>query len=100
MVTYILYRFKTCSPNEWSYVFPVPEQQSTLCPHPSSILSKHVVLFCGELWASLSDGGVNLLSHLMLDMCTNAAIHKLNTTAYHPECNDKVEHFNQTLKVM
>ena len=55
--------------NEWPYVFPVPKQQSILYAHRSSILSKHIVLFCGVLWALLSDGGANLLSHLMLDMC-------------------------------
>ena len=32
------------------------------------------------------------MSHLMLNIC------KLNTTAYHPECDGMVERFNRTLK--
>ena len=46
----------------------------------------------------LSDWGANLLSHLMMDICKLLGIHKLNTTAYHPQCNGIVEHLNRTLK--
>jgi hypothetical protein len=50
--------------------------------------------------ALLSDRGANLLSHLMLDICRLLGIEKLNTTAYHPECDGMVERFNRTLKSM
>jgi len=46
----------------------------------------------------LSNQGINLLSHLMTDLCTMLGTNKLNTTAYHPECDGMVECFNQTLK--
>ena len=48
--------------------------------------------------ALLSDRGTNLLSHLMRDVCELLGIEKLNTTAYHPQCNGLVERFNRTLK--
>ena len=47
--------------------------------------------------ALLLDRGTNLLSHLVMDMCTLLRIEKLNTTSYHPECNSVVERFNCTL---
>ncbi len=50
--------------------------------------------------ALLSDRGTNLLSHLMRDVCELLGIEKLNTTAYHPQCNGLVERFNRTLKTM
>ena len=36
----------------------------------------------------------------MLDVCALLGIEKLNTTAYHPECDGMVEWFNRTLKSM
>ena len=50
--------------------------------------------------ALLTDRGTNLLSHLMRDLCELLGIKKLNTTAYHPECDGLVERFNRTLKTM
>ena len=36
----------------------------------------------------------------MTDICDLLEIKKLNTTAYHPECDEMVEQFNPTLKTM
>ena len=36
----------------------------------------------------------------MLDVCALLGTQKLNTTAYHPQCNGLVERFNRTLKAM
>ena len=36
----------------------------------------------------------------MLDVCKLLGIKKLNTTAYHPQCDGMVERFNRTLKTM
>ena len=36
----------------------------------------------------------------MTDVCKLLGIKKLNTTAYHPECDGMVERFNRTLKTM
>jgi len=36
----------------------------------------------------------------MLDVCSKLGITKMNTTAYHPECDGMVKRFNLTLKAM
>ena len=54
----------------------------------------------GVTEALLSDRGTNLLSHLMQDVCKLLGIRKLNTTAYHPQCDIMVERFNRTLKTI
>ena len=36
----------------------------------------------------------------MTDICQLLGIKKLNTTAYHPQCDGMVERFNRTLKAM
>ena len=58
-----------------------------------------IPLFCVPE-ALLSDRGTNLLSHLMLDLCSLLGIRKLNTTAHHPQCDGMVERFNRTFKTM
>ena len=66
----------------------------------AQLLVTEVLPFFGVPEALLSDRGTNLLSHLMKDICRLLGIRKLNTTAYHPECDGKVERFNRTLKMM
>ena len=51
---------------KWPFVFPVPDQQSVRI---MKFLAEQVIPFCGVPKALLSDCGVNLLSHLMLDVC-------------------------------
>ena len=48
----------------------------------------------------LSDRGANLLANVMMEVCALLGIEKLNTTAYHPQCNGMVERMNRTLKTM
>lgn len=43
---------------------------------------------------------MNLLSHLMQDMRRMLGIRKLNTTAYHPQCDGMVKQFNRTFKTI
>ena len=50
--------------------------------------------------ALLTDWGTNLLSCLMQGVCSLLGMKKINTTAYHPQCNGMVERFNRTLKTM
>ncbi len=45
----------------------------------------------------LSDRGPNFLSQLMQEVCRLMGIHKVNTTAYHPQTDGLVERFNRTL---
>ena len=47
------------------------------------LLTKEVIPFCGVPEAVLTDKSTNLLSHLMLDVCSKLGIIKLNTTVYH-----------------
>ena len=78
-------------------VFLVPDQKTLRIVE---LLTKEVIPFCGVPEAVLTDRGTNLLSHLMLDICSKLGITKMNTTAYHPECDGMVERFNRTLKSM
>ena len=83
--------------SKWPMVYPVPDQKTERIV---KLLVNEVVPFFGVPEALLSDRGANLLSHLMLHVCCLLGIQKLNTTAYHPQCDGMVERFNQTLKSM
>ena len=76
-------------------VYPVTDQKATSL---ARLLAKEVIPLFGVPESLLSGRGTNLLSHLMLDLCKMLGIKKLNTTAYHPECDGMVERFNWTLK--
>ena len=76
-------------------MFLVPDQRAERI---ARLLCDEIVPLFGVPEALLSDRGANLLSHLMLDICRLLGIDKLNTTAYHPECDGMVERFNHTLK--
>ena len=78
-------------------MFPMPDQKSQRI---AELLVREVIPLFGVPEALLSDRGTNLLSHLMYDICTLLGITKLNTTAYHPQCDGMVERFNRTLKAM
>ena len=80
---------------KWPLVFPVPDQKAVRLVE---LLTEEVIPLFGVPEALLSDRGTNLMSHLMLDICKKLGIRKLNTTAYHPECDGMVERFNRTLK--
>ena len=82
---------------KWPMVYPLPDQKTE---HIVKILVEEIVPFFGVPEALLSDRGTNLLSNLMLDVCKLLGIQKLNTTAYHPQCDGMVERFNRTLKSM
>ena len=76
-------------------VFPVPDQKALRI---AKLIAEEVVPFFGVPECLLSDRGTNLLSHLVIDLCRILGIKKLNTTAYHPQCDGAVERFNRTLK--
>ena len=52
---------------------------------------------CGVPESLLSEKGPNQLSYLMTDVCSLLGITKLNTTAYHLQCDGLTERFNRTL---
>ena len=80
---------------KWPLALPVPDQKAIRLVR---LLTEEVASWFGLPEASLSDCGTNLLSHLMLDVCKELGVHKLNTTAYHPQCDGMIECFNRTLK--
>ena len=82
---------------KWPMVFPVPDQKAIRL---AQLLAEEVIPVFGVPEALLSDRGTNLLSHLMKDVCQLLGVEKLNTTAYHPQCDGMVERFNRTLKSM
>ena len=82
---------------KWPMVYPVPDQKTKRIVQ---ILVEELIPLFGVPEALLSDRGTNLLSYLMKDVCSLLGIEKLNTTAYHPQCNGLTERFNRTLKIM
>lgn len=74
--------------SKWPMVYTVPDQKSERIV---KLLAEEIIPFCGIPEALLSDHGTNLLSHLMLNLCHALGIKKLNTTAYHPQCDGMVE---------
>lgn len=63
-------------------------------------LVEDVVSMFGMPEALPLDRGTNVLCHLMQNVCKLLGIRKLNTTAYHLQCNDMAEWFNRTLKTI
>ena len=62
------------------------------------ILVDEIIPFCGVPDALLSNRGINLLLHLMRDVCDSLGIEKLNKMAYYPQYDGLVERYNRTLK--
>jgi hypothetical protein len=83
--------------SKWPMVYAIPDQKSWRI---AQILCEDIIPMFGVPEALLSDRGANLISHLMMDLCQLLGIKKLNTTAYHPQCNGMVERLNRTLKTM
>ena len=73
---------------KWPFVFPMPDQKSHRIV---KLLTTEVIPVFGVPEALLTDRGTNLLSHLMKEISQMLGIKKLNTTAYHPECDGMVE---------
>ena len=82
---------------KWAMVFTIPDQkmERIVC-----LLVDEILLFCGVPEALLSNPwpATNLLSHLMMDILELLEISKLNTMAYHAQCDGLVERHNWTLK--
>ena len=64
------------------------------------LVAEEVFPLFGVPNALLSDRGANFLAHVMQDVCELLGIRKLNTTAYHPQCDGMVKRLNRTLKTM
>ena len=81
---------------KWPLVFAVSDQKATRI---AKLLAEELVPMFGCLECLLSDRGTNLLANVMQDVCKLMGV-KLNTTAYHPQCDGLVERMNRTLKAM
>ena len=77
---------------KWPFAFAVPDQNAERI---ARLLVEEVIPCFGVPESLLSDRGTNLLSRLMMDVSKMLGIEKLNTTAYHPQCDSAV---NCTLK--
>ena len=82
---------------KWPLVFPTPDQKAARI---AKLLAEELIPMFGCPESLLSDRGTNLLATVMHDVCELMGISKLNTTAYHPQCDGVVERMNRTLKAM
>ena len=82
---------------KWPEVFATPDQSAATI---ACLLVEHVVSCHGVPAALLSDRGAAFLSKLMAEVNLLLGIHKVNTTAYHPQTDGLVERFNWTLTDM
>ena len=82
---------------KWPLVFPAPDQKANRI---ARLLVDEVLPMFGVPEALLSDRGTNMLANVVQDVCTLLGTTKLNTTAYHPQCDGMVERLNRTLKSM
>ena len=82
---------------KWVEAYASPDQTSETI---ARLLVDCVVCRHGVPSQLLSDRGPNLLSDLIQDVCALLGMHKVNTMAYHPQCDRLVENFNRTLRAM
>ena len=81
----------------WVEAFPMKSQDAETC---ARCLVNGICCRYGPPSRLLSDRGSNFLSSLAQNVNAIMNIKKLNTTAYHPQTNGKVERFNNTLVKM
>ena len=82
---------------KWTEVFAVPNQSSLTI---AQLLVEQIVFRHGVPAELLSDSGMAFLSKLMNEVYSLLGLHKVNTTAYHPQTDGLVERFNRTLTDM
>lgn len=82
---------------KWPLVFAALDQKAI---HLARLVAGELLPLFGVPDAILSKRGVNLLAHVMEDVCQLLGVTKLNTTAYHPQCDGMVECLIWSLKSM
>ena len=82
---------------KWPEVFAAPDQTSLTI---AQLLVDNVICRHGVPAELLSDRGKAFLSNLMEDIYKLMGMHKVSTTAYHPQTDGLVERFNRTLTDM
>ena len=63
----------------------------------AKVFYEHFIAVFGAPAKLLSDQAANFTSILVEELCSAFGIQKCRTTAYHVQCNGKMEHFHQTL---
>jgi transposase InsO family protein len=82
---------------KWPEAFAVPNQESETI---ARLLVQEIIPRHGCPRTLLSDRGSPFLSKLSHAVYELLGVKKLNTTAYHPQCNGLVERFNHTVVAM
>ena len=82
---------------KWPEVFPVSDQTALTI---ARLLVESIICRHGVPVELLSDRGRAFLSGLMQEVYQLMGIHKVATTAYHPQTDGLVERFNRTLTDM
>jgi hypothetical protein len=81
----------------WVEAFPMRNNDATTC---AKILVDNIICRYGAPTKILTDRGTPFLASMAHEVYKIFNIHKLQTTAYHPQTNGKVERFNSTLVAM
>ena len=79
---------------KWPECFAVPTIDA---PVVADLLVNEIIRRHGAPHKLLSDRGTNFRSKLIHEVCLLVNIEKVNTTAFHPQCDGLTERFNQTL---
>ena len=77
----------------WPECFPVVSADAVTI---ARLLVDEIVSRHGAPRTLLSDRGQNFLSKLVKEVCKLFRIRKVNTTAYHPQCDGLVERYSHT----
>lgn len=80
---------------KWIIGIPLPNQEAETV---AKALVNEVFLIYGVPIHLLSDNGGNFIGKLFTALCKFWRIHKMRTTAYHPECNGGLERSHFFLK--
>ena len=78
---------------KWPLVFAASDQKAIRI---AKLLAEELV----SMFGCPECRGTNLLANVMQDVCKLMGVTKLNTTAYHPQCDGLVERMNRTLKAI
>ena len=82
---------------KWTEAFPLITTDSNTL---ATVLIDEIVCRFGVPEAIHSDQGSNFVSKVIQALCSELGVKLSQTTAYHPEGNCQVEHFNRTLEGM
>ena len=79
---------------KWPKVYTVPDQTALTI---AKLFVERIVSRLGVPSQLLSDSGPAFLSKLVYENCRLLGVEKINTTAYHPQCDGLIERLNRTL---